>query len=48
MAATPRPILARIHDADRLIMAEEFEALMDMYTDDALLIVKPRTRGSWK
>ena len=41
MAATPHPVLARIHEADRLIMAEEFEALMDMYTDDALLIVKP-------
>jgi uncharacterized protein (TIGR02246 family) len=41
MAATPHPVLARIHQADRLIMAEDFGALMDMYTDDALLIFKP-------
>ena len=37
----PHPILARIHAADRLIMAEAFDALMDHYTEDAVLIVKP-------
>jgi uncharacterized protein (TIGR02246 family) len=41
MAATTHPVLTRIHEADRLIMSEEFEALMDMYTGDAVLIVKP-------
>jgi uncharacterized protein (TIGR02246 family) len=37
----PHPVLARIHEADRLIMAEAFESLMDLYTVDALLIVRP-------
>ena len=36
------PILARIEEADRLIMMEAFEPLMDLYTDDALLIVDPK------
>ena len=39
--AIPHPVVARIHEADRLIMAEAFEPLMDLYTDDALLIIKP-------
>jgi len=38
---TPHPILERINEADRLIVAEAFESLMDHYTDDAVLIVKP-------
>jgi uncharacterized protein (TIGR02246 family) len=41
MAEATHPVLARIHEADRLIIAEEFEALLDMYTDDAVLIVRP-------
>ena len=35
------PVLARIQAADRLIMTEAFDTLMDHYTDDAVLIVKP-------
>jgi uncharacterized protein (TIGR02246 family) len=35
------PILARIHEADRLIVAEAFEPLMDHYTEDAVLVLEP-------
>ena len=35
------PVLARIHEADRLIVAEDFEPLMDHYTADAVLILEP-------
>ncbi|MGE5713979.1 MAG: YybH family protein [Betaproteobacteria bacterium] len=41
MATSSHPVLTRIHEADRLIMAEAFEPLMDHYTEDAVLIVKP-------
>ncbi len=41
MAPPPHPVLARIHEADRLIVAEAFEALMDHYTQDALLVMSP-------
>lgn len=37
----PHPIAARIQEADRLIVAEDFEGLLDHYTEDAMLIVKP-------
>jgi len=39
--AVSHPVLTRIHAADRLIMTEAFDTLMDHYTDDAVLIVKP-------
>ena len=32
------PLLARIHEADRLIVSEAFEPLMDHYTEDAILV----------
>ena len=35
------PILARIHEADRLIVSESFEPLMDHYTMDAVLVLEP-------
>lgn len=41
MTTTSHPVLTRIHEADRLIMAEAFEPLLDHYTEDAVLIVKP-------
>jgi uncharacterized protein (TIGR02246 family) len=41
MLTPAHPILARIHEADRLIVAEAFEPLMDHYTVDAVLIIKP-------
>lgn len=49
-SGAPHPIVARIREADRLIVAEEFERLLDHYTDDAVLIMKPglevRGRGA--
>jgi uncharacterized protein (TIGR02246 family) len=41
MTTPSHPVLARIQEADQLIMAEAFEPLMDHYTEDAVLIVKP-------
>jgi uncharacterized protein (TIGR02246 family) len=41
MATPPHPVLARIHEADRLIIAEAFEPLMDHYTEDAVLVIEP-------
>ena len=41
MATPVHPVLTRIREADRLIVAEAFEPLMDHYTEDAVLIVKP-------
>lgn len=35
------PVLARIHEADRLIVSEDFELLMDHYTGDAVLVMEP-------
>jgi uncharacterized protein (TIGR02246 family) len=35
------PLQALIQAADRAITAEDFDALMDFYTDDAVLVVKP-------
>jgi uncharacterized protein (TIGR02246 family) len=35
------PVLARIADADRLIVAEDFDRLMDHYTEDAVLVMRP-------
>lgn len=41
MITPPHPVLARIHEADQLIIAEAFEPLMDHYTEDAVLVMKP-------
>ena len=44
MASHPplqHPLQALIQAADRAISAEDFDALMDFYTDDAVLVVKP-------
>ncbi len=35
------PVLARIHEADRLIVSEAFDPLMDHYTEDAVLVLEP-------
>ncbi|WP_263147835.1 SgcJ/EcaC family oxidoreductase [Pseudomonas sp. RIT-PI-AD] len=45
---TPSPLHALIERADRLINAERFDALMDFYTEDALLVVKPGLTASGK
>lgn len=35
------PVQKVIEAADRAIVAEDFDALMDFYADDAILVVKP-------
>ena len=35
------PVEEQIHKADRAIMAEDFETLAGIYTEDAVLVVKP-------
>jgi len=41
MTRSPHPVIARIHEADRLIIAEAFDSLMDHYTEDAVLVMRP-------
>jgi uncharacterized protein (TIGR02246 family) len=38
---SPHPVRQVIEAADRAIAAEDFDALMDFYEDDAVLVVKP-------
>lgn len=38
---TPHPLERLIRAADAAITAEDFDALMDFYADDATLVVKP-------
>jgi uncharacterized protein (TIGR02246 family) len=38
---TSHPVKQVIEAADRAIAAEDFDALMDFYADDAVLVVKP-------
>ncbi|MFG5780055.1 YybH family protein [Comamonas sp. J-3] len=35
------PIEQQIHRADKAIMAEDFDTLINIYTEDAVLVVKP-------
>jgi uncharacterized protein (TIGR02246 family) len=35
------PVVAQIEKADKAIVAEEFDTLLDIYTDDAILVVEP-------
>lgn len=35
------PVVTQIEKADRAIVAEDFDALLDIYTDDAILVVEP-------
>lgn len=35
------PVELQIEKADRAIVSEDFDTLMDIYTDDAVLVVKP-------
>ena len=35
------PIEIQIEKADQAIVAEDFDALLDIYTDDAVLVVEP-------
>ncbi|WP_417508800.1 YybH family protein [Methylophaga sp.] len=38
---TEHPIINQIKAADEAIMAEDFDTLLDIYTDDAVLVVHP-------
>jgi len=38
---TSHPLLGVIEAADRAITAEDFDALMDFYADEASLVIKP-------
>lgn len=35
------PVGAVIHQADLAIIAEDFDTLLQLYTDDAILVIKP-------
>lgn len=42
------PIELLIEKADRAIVQEDFEALIDIYTDDAVLVVRPGMNATGK
>ena len=42
------PIEIQIEKADRAIIAEDFDTLMDIYTDDAVLVVEPGRHAEGK
>ncbi len=35
------PVITQIKKADKAIVAEDFDTLLDIYTDDAILVVEP-------
>ena len=35
------PVIEQINKADKAIVAEDFDTLMDIYTNDAVLVVQP-------
>lgn len=35
------PVITQIEKADKAIVAEDFDTLLDIYTDDAILVVEP-------
>ena len=45
---TQHPIETLIEQADKAIVAEDFDALMDIYSDDAILVVKPGMNATGK
>lgn len=42
------PIALQIEKADKAIVAEDFDTLMDIYTKDAILVVMPGVNHSNK
>ncbi len=42
------PIISQIKAADEAIVAEDFDTLLDIYTDDAVLVVQPGTNAVGK
>jgi uncharacterized protein (TIGR02246 family) len=45
---TRHPVELQIEKADRAINCEDFDTLMDIYSDDAVLVVKPGVNGVGK
>jgi uncharacterized protein (TIGR02246 family) len=45
---TTHPLKAVIEAADRAITAEDFDAVMDFYADDATLVVRPGVNATGK
>jgi len=45
---TRHPIAALIERADQAIVAEDFDTLMEIYSDDAVLVVKPGMNANGK
>ncbi|PTQ74140.1 SgcJ/EcaC family oxidoreductase [Pseudomonas sp. GV071] len=48
MSTTQQTLKRTIEAADRAITAEDFDALMDFYADDATLVVKPGLNATGK
>jgi ketosteroid isomerase-like protein len=42
------PVINQIEKADKAIVAEDFDTLLDIYTDDAILVVEPRRNAVGK
>lgn len=45
---TEHPIISQIKAADKAIVAEDFDTLLDIYTADAVLVVQPGTNAVGK
>lgn len=48
MSQAPHAVKQLIEAADRAITAEDFDALMDFYADDATLVIKPGLQAKGK
>ena len=42
------PIVEQIRKADNAIVAEDFDTLLDIYTDDAILVIEPGKNAKGK
>jgi uncharacterized protein (TIGR02246 family) len=42
------PVIAQIEKADKALVAEDFDTLLDIYTDDAILVVEPGSNAVGK
>lgn len=42
------PVITQIEKADKAIVAEDFDTLLDIYTDDAVLVIEPGSNAVGK
>ncbi|GLR71383.1 hypothetical protein [Agaribacter marinus] len=42
------PVIEQIHKADNVIVSEDFDSLIDIYTDDAILVIEPGRNAKGK